>query len=62
MAIMAAPRPGFETQLRELFPDLRGYETWTGSGHFLMMESPDRFNRALEDFLASLAKSKSAAR
>ena len=62
MAIMATPRPGFETQLRELFPDLRGYETWKGSGHFLMMESPDRFNRALEDFLASLAKSKSAAR
>ena len=56
MAIMRAAqvRPGFEARLRTVFPDLRKYESWEGSGHFLMMESPDRFNRALEDFLAGL--------
>jgi pimeloyl-ACP methyl ester carboxylesterase len=37
-----------------VFPDLRKFETWEGAGHFLMMESPDRFNRALEDFLAGM--------
>ncbi len=52
MAIVAAARPGDEAYLRTVFPNLRTYETWEGSGHFLMMESPDRFNRALEEFLA----------
>jgi pimeloyl-ACP methyl ester carboxylesterase len=52
MAIMAGGRPGNEAFLRTVFPNLRKYETWEGSGHFLMMESPDRFNRALEEFLA----------
>jgi pimeloyl-ACP methyl ester carboxylesterase len=42
---------GYEAQLRGVFPNLR-YESWQGAGHFLMMESPDRFNRTLEDFLA----------
>jgi pimeloyl-ACP methyl ester carboxylesterase len=42
--------------LRTVFPNLRKYEAWEGSGHFLMMESPDRFNLALEDFLAGLVK------
>jgi pimeloyl-ACP methyl ester carboxylesterase len=56
MAIMAAApgRAGYEAQLRTVFPNLRKYEAWEGSGHFLMMESPDRFNRALEDFIESL--------
>lgn len=54
MSVVAAPRPGFETRLRTVFPNLRKYETWEGSGHFLMMESPDRFNRLLEDFLSGL--------
>lgn len=56
MAIVAkAPgRPSNETQLRAVFPNLRKYEAWEGSGHFLMLESPERFNRALEDFVASL--------
>jgi pimeloyl-ACP methyl ester carboxylesterase len=49
-------RPGFEARLRTVFPNLRKYEAWEGSGHFLMMESPDRFNRALEEFLAGLVK------
>jgi pimeloyl-ACP methyl ester carboxylesterase len=56
MAIVAATpaRPGYEARLRTVFPDLRKFETWEGAGHFLMMESPDRFNRALEDFLAGM--------
>jgi pimeloyl-ACP methyl ester carboxylesterase len=56
MAIMAAnpSRAGFEAQLRGTFPNLRKYEAWEGSGHFLMMESPERFNKSLEDFLAGL--------
>jgi pimeloyl-ACP methyl ester carboxylesterase len=52
LAIMAQG-PGGETQIRNLFPNLR-YEGWQGSGHFLMMESPERFNKALEGFLGSL--------
>lgn len=56
MAVMAeAPgRAGNEAQLRTVFPNLRTYEGWQGSGHFLMMESPERFNRVLETFLAAL--------
>jgi pimeloyl-ACP methyl ester carboxylesterase len=56
MAIMVATpgRAGYEAQLRGTFPNLRKYEGWEGSGHFLMMESPDRFNKALEEFLAGL--------
>ena len=58
MAIMSASqvRPGFEARLRATFPNLRKYEAWEGSGHFLMMESADRFNRVLEEFLAGLVK------
>jgi pimeloyl-ACP methyl ester carboxylesterase len=60
MAIMvAAPgRVGYEAKLRAVFPNLRKYEAWEGSGHFLMMESPERFNAALEDFLAGLGSAK----
>ncbi len=56
MALMAAnpARSGNEAQLRTVFPNLRRYEAWEGAGHFLMMESPERFNRALEEFLAGL--------
>jgi pimeloyl-ACP methyl ester carboxylesterase len=54
MAIVAPTnaRPGYEARLRAVFPNLRKFELWEGSGHFLMMESPDRFNRSLEEFLA----------
>ena len=54
MAIMSSnARPGFEERLRKVFPNLSRYEAWEGSGHFLMMESADRFNRTLEDFLTA---------
>lgn len=54
MAIMAATpgRAGSEAFVRTVFPNLT-YEEWQGSGHFLMMESPDRFNKAVEDFLSA---------
>lgn len=60
MAIMVATpgRVGYEAKLRAVFPNLRIYQAWEGSGHFLMMESPDRFNAVLEEFFAGLASSK----
>jgi pimeloyl-ACP methyl ester carboxylesterase len=60
MAIVAASpgRANDETQLRLAFLNLRKYEAWQGSGHFLMMESPGRFNTALEQFLLSLDAAK----
>jgi pimeloyl-ACP methyl ester carboxylesterase len=56
LAIMTAgsTRAAYETRLHAVFPDLRGFETWDGSGHFLMMESPERFNASLSAFLAGL--------
>jgi pimeloyl-ACP methyl ester carboxylesterase len=56
MALMVdtPSRAGYEARLRTVFPNLRKYEAWQGSGHFLMMESPDRFNRSLEEFLDGL--------
>jgi pimeloyl-ACP methyl ester carboxylesterase len=47
-------RAGDEAQLRTVFPNLRKYEAWDGAGHFLMMESPERFNRALSEFVVGL--------
>ena len=54
MAEKTTERPGYEAHLRTIFPNLIKYEGWPGSGHFLMLESPDRFNRALEEFLAAV--------
>ncbi len=39
--------------MQKLFPALQ-LEKWDGSGHFLMMEDPERFNQSLERFLAAL--------
>ena len=39
--------------MKTLFTRLE-LEQWSGSGHFLMMEDPERFNRSLEAFLAKL--------
>ncbi|MBF0529642.1 MAG: alpha/beta hydrolase [Deltaproteobacteria bacterium] len=36
--------------LRRLFPSLE-YHEFSGTGHFLMMEEPEKFNRVLWDFL-----------
>ena len=47
-------RAGYEAQLRTVFPNLT-YEGWQGSGHFLMMESPERFNRSLEESLVKVS-------
>ncbi len=58
VTMVARPeRTGYEAQLRTVFPNLK-YEEWQGSGHFLMMESPDRFNRALEAFVAGIGNPK----
>ena len=55
MAVMVK-RDGsaYEARLRSVFPKLGKYEEWDGSGHFLMIESPERFNKVLEDFLSGL--------
>jgi pimeloyl-ACP methyl ester carboxylesterase len=55
LTIMAVTpgRTGYEALVRKVFPNLT-YEEWQGSGHFLMMESPDRFNKSLEEFLGGL--------
>jgi len=37
--------------LRKTFPGVK-VENWIGAGHFLMMESPDRFNRSLNAFVS----------
>jgi len=39
--------------MKTLFTNLE-LDQWNGSGHFLMMEDPERFNRALQAFLAKL--------
>jgi pimeloyl-ACP methyl ester carboxylesterase len=60
MSIVAASpsRAHDEEQLRVVFPNFRKFEAWEGSGHFLMMESPDRFNAALEDFVKPIGLQK----
>ncbi len=42
--------PNLEQNLRKEFPDMT-YELWDDTGHFLMMEKPERFNAALQGFL-----------
>ena len=56
MVIVAASpaRAAEEAQLRAEFPGLRKFDAWDGAGHFLMMESPGRFNQELTEFLAGL--------
>ncbi len=48
-------RPETEQYARRIFPRL-DYRPWDGVGHFLMMEKPEEFNRALLDFLAGISK------
>jgi len=57
LAIQAAQKGTEERAalMRSIFPKLR-LEKWIGSGHFLMMEDPARFNRSLVNFLAGLTR------
>jgi len=41
-----------EQFFRRIAPDL-DYRMWDGVSHFLMMDSPEEFNRALAEFLAA---------
>ncbi len=54
MAVLAKGSAANEAQLRAIFPNLRKYESWQGSGHFLMMESPERFNSLLREFVSGI--------
>jgi pimeloyl-ACP methyl ester carboxylesterase len=55
LAIQAAQKGTEEraAAMRTILPKLR-LEKWVGSGHFLMMEDPARFNQSLLKFLAGL--------
>jgi pimeloyl-ACP methyl ester carboxylesterase len=55
LAIQAAQKGTEEraAAMRTIFPKLH-LEKWVGSGHFLMMEDPARFNASLLKFLAGL--------
>jgi pimeloyl-ACP methyl ester carboxylesterase len=55
MVIMVARRQAgeYQVRLRTLFPNLK-YEEWEGAGHFLMIDSAEHFNRALEEFLKNV--------
>ena len=44
--------PDNEAYLRRWFPDTE-YHLWEETGHFLMMERPERFNEVLHRFLSS---------
>jgi pimeloyl-ACP methyl ester carboxylesterase len=41
---------GYEAFLKQHF-QLITFQSWDDTGHFLMMEQPDRFNHALIEFL-----------
>jgi pimeloyl-ACP methyl ester carboxylesterase len=47
--------PVFEQYIREMVLNLE-IQKWDDAGHFLMMEQPERFNRALLDFLRKLGR------
>jgi pimeloyl-ACP methyl ester carboxylesterase len=53
LAVMAAGQQwnaAYEQFVRDLAPGVE-YQTWTGVGHFLMMEEPQKFNETLLAFL-----------
>jgi pimeloyl-ACP methyl ester carboxylesterase len=45
--------PDEEAQLKTQFPDLT-YVEWDDTGHFIMMQHPERFNKLLSDFIKGL--------
>lgn len=52
LAIQAGPGSDVQSAaMRKIFPNIR-IEKWEGHGHFLMVEDPQRFNQALQSFLA----------
>jgi pimeloyl-ACP methyl ester carboxylesterase len=56
IAIQAA-EPGTQARfelMRSIFPNMQ-LDGWTGAGHFLMMEDPQRFNADVEQFLARVS-------
>ena len=42
--------PDNEAYMRLQYPDLE-YHEWNGTGHFIMMEQPERFNQVLYNFI-----------
>lgn len=55
LAIMEGLSPADVPYMREIIPNLE-IQNWDDTGHFLMMEQPERFNRALLDFLRKLGR------
>ncbi|MCL2524979.1 MAG: alpha/beta hydrolase [Betaproteobacteria bacterium] len=53
LALYANVPPDHEAGMRAVFPRLT-YELWDDTGHFLMLEKPERFNIALARFIALL--------
>ena len=51
LAFVASSIPERASPMRSIFPSLQ-VDQWDKYGHFLMMEDPERFNDALETFLA----------
>lgn len=43
-----------EADLRKVFPGSLTFIEWDDLGHYIMLEAPDRFNKALADFLDTL--------
>lgn len=55
LAILAGSQASLDLRVaatRRIFPNLQA-EKWVGHGHFVMVEDPERFNKSLEDFLAT---------
>lgn len=47
--------PNQEAYLKTVFPNLV-YEEWNDTGHYLMLERPERFNSVLRRYLETLAR------
>lgn len=43
-----------EGDMRRAFPDALAYVEWDDVGHYIMLETPERFNKTLAEFLAGL--------
>lgn len=56
LVLMADPAASAKRDafVRRQFPVIRVWQTWSGAGHFLHLEQPDRFVRLLLDFRKTL--------